>query len=207
MANKRQIKHGIEWLQTVKTWQLILVLIVMLFLTATLLRLNNVGMVQRRNAVMAADKHGEINDIHARIYDLQRYAAAHMNADTNTFYLQGQYDRDSEKALKDAQAANPGSNANAEAEAVCKPQFSGYSSAYLQCFLRELEKRPTTEKLPEIKTPSPALYQYNFVSPLWSPDFAGFSVLISLLITVAIVLRLIGIGVLHLLLKHSFRDA
>jgi len=207
VANKRQIKHGIEWLQTVKTWQLILILIVMLFLAATLLRLNNVGMVQRRNAVMAADKHGEVNDLHARVYDLQRYSAAHMNADTSTFYLQGQYDRDSQKALEAAQAANPGSNANAEAEAVCKPQFNGYSSAYLQCFLREMEKYPTTEKLPEVKTPSPALYQYNFVSPLWSPDFAGFSVLACLLITLVIFLRLIGLGVLHLLLKRSFRDA
>lgn len=179
----------------------------MLFLAATLLRLNNVGMVQRRNAVMSADKHGDVNDIHARVYDLQRYSAAHMNADTNTFYLQGQYDRDSQKALQDAQAAaGGGSNANAEAEAVCKPQFSGYSSAYLQCFLRELEKRPSSEKLPDIKTPSPALYQYNFVSPLWSPDFAGFSVLVCLLIVTIIIVRITALGVLHLLLKRAFKN-
>ena len=207
MADKRQIKHGIEWLQTVKTWQLVLILLVMLFLAATLLRLNSVGMDQRKDAVIAADKHGNINDIHARLYDLQRFSAAHMNASTNTFYLQGQYDRDTQKALEAAQAANPGSNANAEAEAACKPQFSGYSTAYLQCFLREMEKHPTTDKLPDIKLPSPALYQYNFVSPLWSPDFAGFSVLLCLLLTVVIFSRLMALVVLHLLLKRSFRDA
>ena len=207
MANKRQIKHGIDWLQSVKTWQLVLILLVMLFLAATLLRLNNVGMVQRRNAVVAADKHGEIENIHARLYDLQRYSAGHMNADTNTFYLQEQYNRDAQKALDAAQAANPGSNANAEAERVCKPQFSGYSTAYLQCFLRELEKYPTSDTLPSVKMPNPALYQYNFVSPLWSPDFAGFAVLICLLLALSIFLRTIGLMLLHLLLKRSFRDA
>jgi len=207
VTDKHQVKRGIHELQRVKTWQLVILFVLVAFIAATLLRLNNVGMVQRRNAVIAADKNGVIDDIHARLYDLQRYSAAHMNAETGVFYLQEQYNRDTTKALQAAQDANPNSTANAEAERVCKPQFSGYSTAYLQCFIRELEKYPTSETLPDVKTPNPALYRYSFSSPLWSPDAAGLSIVVGMVILLVIILRLIALSVLHLLLKRSFRDA
>ncbi len=207
MSDRRQVRKSISQLQKVKTWQLLLLLVLMLFVSATFLRLNNIGMIERRKAVEAADKAGTVDVITSRLYDLQRWSAAHMNADTGTFYLQEQYNRDAQKAIaasSDLSAAS--AKANAEAEAVCHPQFHGWSTAYMQCFLAELAKHPSTETLPEPKLPSPALYRYHFVSPLWSPDFAGWSVAVCLGIVAVIIVRLVSLGLLRLLLRRYYRN-
>jgi len=191
----------------VKTWQLVLLLILMSFVAATFLRMNNTGMVQRRNAVAAADKVGNVPDTTARIYDLQRWSAAHMNADSGTFYLQEQYNRDAQRALSQSSDLSAASaQANADAEAVCHPQFNGWSTAYMQCFLAELAKHPSSEKLPEPKLPSPALYRYSFVSPLWSPDFAGWSIIGCLVIIIMIIGRIISLFVLRLMLRRHYQS-
>ncbi|MCA0228500.1 hypothetical protein LCH21_03540 [Patescibacteria group bacterium] len=207
MSDRRQVRRSIQQLQKVKTWQLVLLLILMSFVAATFLRMNNTGMVQRRNAVAAADKVGNVPDTTARIYDLQRWSAAHMNADSGTFYLQEQYNRDAQRALSQSSDLSAASaQANADAEAVCHPQFNGWSTAYMQCFLAELAKHPSSEKLPEPKLPSPALYRYSFVSPLWSPDFAGWSIIGCLVIILMIIGRIISLFVLRLMLRRHYQS-
>lgn len=206
MVDKRRIQKNIKNLQRVKTWQLVILLILMVFVAATFLRLNNTGMIQRRQAVMAADKQGNSNVLNERLYDLQRYSAAHMNADSGVFYLQESYNRDAEKMVQSISGSDEYA-AHAEAEAVCHPQFHGYSTAYLNCFITELSKHPTSSTLPEVKTPEESLYRYNFVSPRWSPDFAGFSILVALGIILVIFARLIGLLVLKLMLKRQYRSA
>lgn len=207
MSDRRQVRRSIQQLQKVKTWQLVLLLILMSFVAATFLRMNNTGMVQRRNAVAAADKVGNVPDTTARIYDLQRWSAAHMNADSGTFYLQEQYNRDAQRALSQSSDLSAASaQANADAEAVCHPQFNGWSTAYMQCFLAELAKHPSSEKLPEPKLPSPALYRYSFVSPLWSPDFAGWSIIGCLVIIIMIIGRIISLFVLRLMLRRHYQS-
>ena len=179
----------------------------MSFVAATFLRMNNTGMVQRRNAVAAADKVGNVPDTTARIYDLQRWSAAHMNADSGTFYLQEQYNRDAQRALSQSSDLSAASaQANADAEAVCHPQFNGWSTAYMQCFLAELAKHQSKKKLPEPKLPSPALYRYSFVSPLWSPDFAGWSTIGCLVIIFMIIGRIISLFVLRLMLRRHYQS-
>ncbi len=207
MADKRQIKRSIKQLQGIQTWKLVILLILMLFITATFLRINNTGMIARRQAIAAADKTGNIDDITGRVYALQRFSSAHMNASTGVFYLQEQYNRDAQQAIeRAASASTENARINAEAEAICKPQFSGWSSAYMQCFLNELSKRPGSETLPEPELPNPALYRYSFVSPRWSPDFAGFSLLISAILTGVIIVRLLSLAILRMLLKHHYRE-
>lgn len=206
--DKRSVKRSIKQLQVIKTWQLIILLILALFITATFLRMNNVGMIERRKAVASADKSGDIDQIQQRLYDIQRYSAAHMNADTGIMYLQGQYNRD---VQRQAEAASTSGSAKAleirrEAEEVCKPQFNGWSPAYVQCYVNELNKHPADEISTQLAPPSSALYRYNFVSPVWSPDFAGFSLLTSLLIAVVIIVRLLGIAILRLMLRRHYRE-
>jgi len=72
VADKRSIRRDIKKLQRVKTWQLLILLILAGFLSATFLRLNNTGMVQRRNAVAAADKVGDTQQVTERVAGLQR---------------------------------------------------------------------------------------------------------------------------------------
>lgn len=210
MADTRHIKRNVRRLQRVKTWQLVALLFVMGFIAATFLRLNNVGMVQARDAVLNADKGSDPLVTQTRLYDLQRYASAHMNASMGTIYLEGQYHRDSQKAI-DAAANDSNANGNVfqKVQDICVPKYAhlgDYSQAYQQCVITELNNfSPANSPASEVKLPRADQYRFSFVSPLWSPDFAGFSVLICLLILLAIAARLIGLLVLKLILKIQNR--
>ncbi len=209
MADRQSVRKSIKQLQRVKTWQLLILLVLLCFIAATFLRLNNTGMIARRNAVADADKSANTNEISARIYDLQRYSAAHMNADTGVFYLQEQYNRDVKR-----QAEESGGTGSAKAleirkaaDAVCKPQFYGWSPQYVRCYVNELNKYGANEiSESELTLPNSALYRYSFVSPVWSPDFAGWSIVGAFAILILIIARLVGLGILRLLLRRHYRE-
>ena len=207
MTDKRQVKRSIKQLQRIKTWQLLILLVLAGFVAATFLRLNNIGMIQRRDAVLVADKNGDQTTMMQRLYDLQRYVASHMNADTDAFYLEHQYRRDAQKAVDAAKDdGNPNGNINAKAEAACKPHYTVWSQAYVQCFTDELAKYPPSpDPVNNVTLPSTEVYRHNFASPLWSADFAGWSVALCLVIILMIIARLGSILVLRLLLKHHYR--
>ena len=194
-------------LQRVQTWQLLVVLVLACFVAATFLRLNNIGMDQRRKAVLAADESGDTTAITNRLYDLQRYSAEHMNANTGTFYLEKQYKRDVEKRVTAAsQAMTQYGNVNAEVDRICRSRFTSYSQAWVQCFVDELNKYPASpDPATKVDMPNAALYRYSFLSPRWSPDFAGWSVVLAAVIMLLIVVRLLSLGILRLLLKTRYR--
>ncbi len=210
MADKRRVKQNIRQLQAVKTWQLIVLLILTMLVAATFLRLNNIGMVERREAVLAADKSGNAEDIQNRLYDLQRYVSGHMNASTDRVALQHQYERDAEKA-KEAMNTGEGTAAQKAAIAACDPaaKANGWrwpDPRYISCVDQELSKYSSTsaQNETEIKLPDQNLYYHEFSSPLWSPDFAGWSVLVSALILVMIITRLAGLAILRMLLRRHY---
>jgi len=209
VVDTRNIKRTIKDLQKVKTWQLVILLILSLFITATFLRLNNIGMIERRAAVISADQAGEEEVLINRLYDLQQYVSSHMNTDLGRgVYLEASYNRD----LQDWQELeygdrNPNGNIYRLAQEVCEPRFSTYSSAYLQCTTSELAKYPAADELgADEGAPSQETYIYSFISPVWSPDFAGWSAVVSVLLALTIVVRLIGLGVLKLLLRRHYQS-
>ena len=210
MSDKRTIRHSLKCVQSIKTWQLFILLILSLFVSATFLRLNNTGMIQRRDAVAGADKTGNSEDIAQRLYDLQRYAAAHMNADPGAVYLQEQYNRDVKAAVTQVSGDLDGYDTpQARADAICNPnlQSHGYSKAYQDCMLRELSREGQVVDPGAIKMPNPSLYRYSFSVPLWSPDFAGWSVLLSIFLLGVIVVRIVIALVLRLLLRYHYARA
>jgi hypothetical protein len=178
------------------------------FIAATFLRLNNIGMVERRDAVLAADKGTDIQTTQTRLYDLQRYVSSHMNADMGTVYLEGQYKRDSQARMDAASNdGNPNGNIYKKAQEVCAPRFSGFSQAYLQCTLDELSKfNAAGNPVTSVRLPKVDEYRHSFASPLWSADFAGFSVLICVLIIFVILARMTGLLILRTMLKMQNRD-
>ncbi len=208
MADKRQVRRNIRRLQHVKTWQLVVLLVLVGFIAATFLRLNSVGMSQRRDAVLQADKTGDTEAIKARLFALQRYVSSHMNADMGSIYLENQYRRDSQRAIDSASSVgNPNGNIYKKAQEVCAPKFTHYSQAYLQCTVDYLAQyTPADDPASAVNLPKADAYRYSFVSPLWSPDFAGLSVLVFLLILLMIFARLIGLMVLRMLLKMRNRE-
>lgn len=196
MISKRSARRDIKRLEHVKTWQLFVLFALSLFVAATFLRLNNVGMVERRDAVYGADKNADEYVVADRLYDLQRYSATHMNADTGDVYLEETYKKAVEAAVTKAEQANAASSKKSaeilrQAYTTCKNRYPGYSLAYTLCVGAEQDKIPAnTVDVAVAEFPSPSLYRHAFISPLWSPDYAGWSVIVSLLLGVAIIVRI-----------------
>lgn len=208
MAERRRVRRTIKNLQRVKTWQLVILLILMGFVSATFLRLNNVGMVQRRDAVKNADKQGDDAATQNRLLDLQRYVSAHMNTGQNDVNLAAKYERDKAKLMQAASASGEsGEVINQKVDEICKPQFSGYNQGYVECFAREYAKyAPGSDPMAKVEMPDPTRYRFVFASPLWSPDFAGFSLLVCGLIILLIVTRIVSLLILRLLLRYRYQD-
>lgn len=166
-------------------------------------------MVERRSAVLAADQVGNQDITIARLYDLQRYVSSHMNTDMGKgLYLQNSYDRDVKAADNAASSdSNPNGNIYKKAQEVCAPQFTRYSTAYLQCTLGELAKYPSAGTIiASVNLPDANTYLHVFVSPVWSPDFAGWSVLVCIVLGLMIIVRLMSLFILRLLLRRHYKS-
>ena len=214
MADKKRVKRSIKQLQRIKTWQLFILLLLTVLIAATFLRLNNIGMVERREAVLAADKAADSEALQNRLYDLQRYVSAHMNANPDRVALEGLYQRDSQKAKEAAQAAgtnNPNGNVYQKAADVCDPigKAQGWrwpDPRYIACVDTELSKYPAANgPTQSIQLPNVNMYYHSFVSPMWSPDFAGWSVVACIIIILMILARIASLIVLRALLKRHYQ--
>jgi hypothetical protein len=209
VADKRRVRRTIKDLQRVKTWQLLVLLLLVGFVAATFLRLNNIGMIERRTAVVTADESGDQDVLIKRLYDLQQYVSSHMNTDMGKgVYLESSYNRDYQAWLATQYGdQNPNGNIYKKAQEVCAPRFSGYSAAYLQCTTSELAKYPAAsgpssgEGAPQVNA-----YLHDYVSPVWSPDFAGWSLVICAVLVLMIIARLVGLVILRVMLHRHYRS-
>ena len=209
MADKRRVQRSIKQLQRIKTWQLLILLILVGFVAATFLRLNNIGMAERRAAVLSSDDAGDKAATVNRLYDLQRYVSAHMNTSLGEgVYLEASFKRDYQAAIDvAANDSNPNGNIYKKAQETCAPNFTKYSYAYLQCTTGELAKYPAAkDPISSVDKPLLNSYRHAYVSPLWSPDFAGWSVLVFLALAIMIIVRLIALVVLRSILHRHYKS-
>ena len=209
MADNRKVTQTINALQRVKTWQLFILLLLVAFVAAIFLRLNSIGMIQRRDAVLTADQKGDETTTIRRLSDLQQYVSAHMNTDMGKgVFLQSSYDRAVKVAVDTAGSdSNPNGNVYQKAQEVCAPQYTRYSTAYLQCTIRELEKYPAASNLiSQANLPNPNAYLHGFVSPPWTPDFAGWSLLVCVVLVLMIVIRLVSLIILRIVLRYRYKS-
>lgn len=159
---------------------------------------NGKGAVSRYDALMAVDQAG--GDVQTALNDLRQYIYAHMNTEIggpNGIYppiqLSGTYGR-----LKTAEAQRVkevNDNLYNEAQEYCERTgnqgFSGRNR--LDCINSYIDQNGA--KPQEIEE---AFYKYDFVSPRWSPDLAGFSLLAFLILATATLVKL----ALYLRTKH-----
>lgn len=219
MAGKKSnhLKQFLSRFRMVRAWQLLLILIPLLFLTATLLRLDHLQMVELRDAVLAADENGSEEQLQQALVDLQKFTVSHVVVNvvesngvqnitfgTGVFYLENQYLKAANAAIEDAQNrllddSNPNGNIYAAASAVCRPQAiaNGWrwtDQRHLDCWMNELAKYPAADDLETDFTadvPSTELYRREFDSPIWAPSWAGWAMLACLIIIIIIAARII----------------
>lgn len=224
--NKFDIKKRLRALRHIKTWQLLLILLLLLFISATLLRFNHIKMTELKADVMAADETGNDEEISAALEKLKDYTFTHtviniiekngkqyVTFGTGPIYLEHQYERQATAALSAAeeQAAgdeNPNGNVFAKAMDVCKPiaianGWAWNSQGYLDCMTGEINKYPATERIEDTyvaSLPSTALYRFDFASPIWTPSLSGFVNILCLILAVVIFTKIIIWCILRLTL-------
>jgi hypothetical protein len=206
--DKSQVRRTVKNLQRIKTWQLIILLILAGFLSATFLRLNNIGMVQRRTAVLQADKVGDNDVTTERLFDLQQYVTTHMNTDMGKgIYLQTLYQAQRQAAINaESTADTPTGGIYKQINDACKAITKSYTP-FFQCVTDRLAKVPNgSNTLAPVTLPVAAAYHYSFASPLWSPDFAGWSVLVCIVIVLMIIARIISLIILRIILHQRYKS-
>ncbi|MBR3230676.1 hypothetical protein IKF73_01435 [Candidatus Saccharibacteria bacterium] len=208
-----------------KTWQLLVMLVPLLFVDATLLRLNHLKMVELRDAVLQADEAEDDEEIARSLEELKKYVFSHMVINivedngaqkitfgTGPFYLEHQYIRAANAALEAAEQslasdANPHGNIYAAASAVCQPLaiangWTWNDANYINCMMTEIQKYPAADELQSqmvANLPSTELYRKNYAAPVWAPTLTGFLILLTLFIIVVIFIR----GVIWIILRLS----
>jgi hypothetical protein len=129
-----------------------------------------------------------------------------MNTDMgNGVFLTATYNRD-KQALIEKASTGPSGNIYVLAQQVCAPRYRSWSPAYVQCTVDELAKYPAGNSLNDSVNLPSGPYQYSYASPLWSPDFAGWSVLFCVVILIMIIARLIGVVILRVLLRRHYKS-
>jgi hypothetical protein len=188
-------------IRPVKVWYLLVLCLMSAALTVVALRANNLHMVTLRDKVHQVDQAG--GDVEGALQDLRTYVYGHMNtglATGSNVYppVQLKYTYQRLKQAETDRVKSQNDSIYRGAQAYCEQQnptdFSGRNR--VPCIEAYVKSHSVTErKIPD------AMYKFAFVSPTWSPDLAGFSLLISILLAVLLIARIIAGRVLKALTK------
>lgn len=156
------------------------------------LRHNNTTMIKLRSDVYAADASG--GNVNAALNNLRGYVYSHMNTNLSSgtgvkppIQLPATYNRLA--ADEERKANNQG--LYTEAENYCQAKIPASVSisgrgriGCVQDYIKSHGGKPGA-------TVPASLYQFDFISPRWSPDLAGWSLLVTIIAAVGLVIRLV----------------
>lgn len=201
----------------IQTWQLLAALVPLLFIDATLLRIDHLRMVELRDAVLAADEAEDDEAVLTALKKLHEFTVSNMVINivekngvskvtfgTGPFYLEHTYIRDANKALEEAEKklssdANPNGNVYAAAGQFCRSEALKYgwtwdNANFINCMVSEINKYPAADDLQDqliAALPSTELYRREFASPVFAPTLTGLCVLITLAVLLVILVRMV----------------
>lgn len=171
----------------IKTWQLLLLFLLCLTVSVFFLRQNNLKMVVLRNKVIAADERG--SGVAVALKDLNEHVFSHMNTQiVRPIELVHTYNRQAKAAIRAASEANSGRDIYAEATQVCEQRGVPLTSI-AQCAADYATTNSSAVGSKEINLPDKNRFIYTFATPLWTPDAAGISLLITGVLLVWLLLR------------------
>lgn len=219
-------KRGRKKFHKLKTWQLLIIIVLLLFVDATLLRIDHIRMTSLRDAVMAADEAEESDEsIAQKLTELKDFTFNNIVVNvvddngkqkitfgTGPFYLEHTYIRAANAALQEAEArlsddSNPNGNIYGKASEVCRAQaiangWSWDNANYINCMVNEINKYPAADEIQDKiaeALPSTELYRHNYASPMWAPTFTGWAILITVVLIVIVIIR----GIVWIILRLS----
>lgn len=140
-------------------------------------------MLKLKQAVYAADR--DNTDVPGALRRLQAYVTAHMNTNLSTgtsVYppIQLKYTYDRLVQARNDRLGQTDPQLYTEAQHYCEQQdsvdFSGHNR--VPCIEQYVQTHAgATDKLPAIPAD---LYKFSFASPSWSPDLAGWTLVIAI---------------------------
>ncbi len=219
VAKKSKLKQALSKIFHFSTWKIVLVLILLCFVAATLLRIDHIRMSGLKQAVMDADAQNDDEAIAEALFRLQSFTRTHIifnyfdeNGEqkiifgTGAFYLENQYNRKANEALKIAQdkiSQQSGNmneyNVHKKVAEICDAQAIRYgwrypNINYINCFVNELAKYPEADQLTvaaSANLPSTDLFRYDYASPMWYPCASGLVVLVCVILFIVVLVRFI----------------
>jgi hypothetical protein len=178
--NKRRLHHLWTKVRWIKPGYFLVLVVISGVICIFALRANNEHMIKLRSAVYAADKND--GNVQGALAQLQAYVTTHMNTNLDTgngtVYppIQLRYTYQRILQAQSEAAATDNTQLYTEAQTYCQQQdpvdFSGRNR--VPCIEQYVETHDT--QLPTIPA---ALYEFSFDSPTWSPDLAGWSLLLA----------------------------
>jgi hypothetical protein len=159
-------------------------------------------MTTLRDQVYAADKSGQ--GVEPALQALRAYVGSHIN--TNLYSGKGvyppvqlkyTYDRLVKTEQDRVNAAN--ANVYTDAQKYCETldPNSFYGRERVPCIQQYIKGHGTVTP----QTIPDALYKFDFVSPRWSPDMAGWTLVFSVVLLVLTIIRFLLGRLLRLLVK------
>lgn len=189
--NKRLARYAWTRLETIKPWYVFVGLLILISFSVYQLRSNNLHMAKLRDAVYLADERG--TGVDEALQNLRSYVGQHMNTDLssgqNAVYppVQLKYTYDRLITTKSEATGDRNAKIYTDAQRYCEDKIpSGFSGRYrigcIQEYVTAHNASPTYINAD--------LYKFDFYTPTWSPDLAGFSLLFSAIAFVLFLLLL-----------------
>lgn len=230
--SKNKLRQILAAIFRLSNWKIVLILILLGFWAATLLRLDHIEMTRLRDAVMAADKEDSDEKIEKALKELHSFTLKHIvfntvqengiekiTFGTGPFYLENQYLRKANESIAKAKAeieknsSNPYGNVYKKVADICDARSRangwGFNARYIQCYQDELAKYPAEAQMDAYGAavlPSTELFRYEYSSPLWYPCGSGILILICIILVLILIFRIIIWIFLHIALifvSHS----
>lgn len=180
LFDKRHLHHAWTVIRPLKTWYLFAAFLLFIVVGVGALRHNFTTMVDLRNVTYEVDKNN--GNVEQALQDLRAHVGGHMNTnldDDNGVYppiqLKHTYERLVQAERDRVNVVN--SKIYTDAQKHCEAQFPGSFSGgpRVPCIEQYVKSNGTTARnIPD------AQYKFDFVSPRWSPDIAGWSLIFAL---------------------------
>ena len=193
--NKRTLHHRWRQLQVIKPWHLLVIAAIFAGLSVYGLRANNLHMIALRDAVYEADMNN--GDTETALRNLRGYVYGHMNTSltsgNNAIYppIQLKYSYDRAISALNTGGEDPNTKIYTDAQTNCEKLFpKGLSgSGRIPCIQDYISSHSIQAAA---ALPPASLYQFDFVSPTWSADLAGLSIVATALFLGLAVIRWIS---------------
>jgi hypothetical protein len=154
------------------------------------LRKNNLRMLELRDKVISADASGV--DIDKSVASLQKFVSEHMNStppklgSQPALQLKTSYDR--AVSAEKTRVTTERDKVNVEAITTCEAALpTSLLSDRANCIIAYNTARPVTERVVVAD-----LYRYDFVSPKWTPDLAGWSIVVAGVLLVVTIIQIVS---------------